>query len=235
MYEPDLKILDIGRALGDSTRFAIYSHIASSPKPTTVKELVDTFGLHHSAIRIHLHKLQESGLVTCRKLSRGGMVGRPQLAFVTGSRPLSITLPPRNYQFLAQLVLDLAMADGVTSEALDSFGFAWGRRYMRERVHGDGALDPTKALDIVCKEINDDLGGSLQHESLNGDGYALVETNCLFSDVATAHDPSVCLLHQAAIRGMLSELSGKEFVFDHSASLAKGSDHCYTQVVPREN
>ena len=232
MYETDPEILEVSRALGDSTRFAIYRHITSAETPTTVKELVDAFGLHHSAIRIHLHKLQETGLITCRKLDRGGMVGRPQLAFVPSTKALSITLPPRNYRFLANLALDLACADEMTPELADGFGVAWGRRFIRERVGTIGSEVPfPQALDALCGQLTL-LGGTARYTALNGDGYALEERNCLFSDLASGRHPSVCLLHQAAIKGMLMELSGRELAFDQSSSLAQGAEVCYTKVVP---
>jgi predicted ArsR family transcriptional regulator len=235
MHETDPEILEVSRALGDSTRFAIYRHITSSETPTTVKELVDAFGLHHSAIRIHLHKLQETGLISCRKLNRGGMVGRPQLAFVPSTKALSITLPPRNYRFLADLALDLACADEMTPELADSFGVAWGRRYIRERVGADEPELPLpQALEALCAQLTL-LGGSARYTALNGDGYALEERNCLFSDLASEHHPTVCLLHQAAIKGMLTELSGRHLVFDQSSSLAQGAEVCYTKVVPRSH
>ena len=232
MHETDPEILEISRALGDSTRFAIYRHVASSETPTTVKELVDVFRLHHSAIRIHLHKLQESGLITCRKLNRGGMVGRPQLAFVPSTKALNITLPPRNYRFLAHLALDLACADKMTPELADSFGVAWGRRYIREQAGANGRELPLpQALEKLCGQLNR-LGGTTRYTALNGDGYVLEERNCLFSDLASEHHPSVCLLHQAAIKGMLMELSGHDMAFDQSSSLAEGAELCYTKVVP---
>lgn len=232
MHETDPEILEVSRALGDGTRFAIYRHITSSETPTTVKDLVDVFGLHHSAIRIHLHKLQETGLITCRKLSRDGMVGRPQLAFVPSTKILSITLPPRNYRFLAHLALDLASADEMTPELADGFGVAWGRRYIRERVDTNRrGLPFPQALDELCMQLNL-LGGTARYTALNGDGYALQERNCLFSDLASEHHPSVCLLHQAAIKGMLTELSGCEIAFEQSSRLADGADLCYTKVVP---
>ena len=232
MYETDPEILEVSRALGDSTRFAIYRHITTSKTPTTVKDLVDAFGLHHSAIRIHLHKLQETDLITCRKLNRGGMVGRPQLAFLPSTKALSISLPPRNYRFLANLALDLACADEMTPELADSFGVAWGRRYIRERVDAGGPELPLpQAFDELCGQLTL-LGGSMRYTSLNGDGYALEERNCLFSDLAIERRPFVCLLHQAALKGMLMELSGRDLVFDQSSSLAAGAEFCYTKVVP---
>lgn len=232
MHETDPDILEVSRALGDSTRFAIYRHITSSETPTTVKELVDAFGLHHSAIRIHLHKLQETGLITCRKLDRGGMVGRPQLAFVPSTKALSITLPPRNYRFLAEMALDLACADEMTPELADRFGVAWGRRYIRERVGANRRELPLpEAIAELCGQL-DYLGGTMRYTSLNGDGFALEEHNCLFSDLAIERRPFVCLLHQAAVKGMLMELSGAELAFDQSSCLASGAEFCYTKVIP---
>jgi predicted ArsR family transcriptional regulator len=232
MHETDPDILEVSRALGDSTRLAIYRHITSSETPTTVKELVDAFGLHHSAIRIHLHKLQETDLITCHKLDRGGMVGRPQLAFVPSTKALSISLPPRNYRFLAQMTLDLACVDEMAPELADSFGVAWGRRYIRERVGAKGRQLPLpEAIKELCGQL-DHLGGTMRYTSLNGDGYALEEHNCLFSDLAIERHPFVCLLHQAAIKGMLMELSGRDLAFDQSSSLAEGAEFCYTKVVP---
>ncbi len=49
------------RALADPTRFEVYSRIAEAETPLTVKELTRVFPLHHSAIRIHLRKLEEAG------------------------------------------------------------------------------------------------------------------------------------------------------------------------------
>ena len=103
---------------------------------------------------------------------------------------------------------------------------------MRERVGGDGpGLPLPQAVEELCEQLTL-LGGTARYTALNGDGYALEERNCLFSDLASEHHPSVCLLHQAAIKGMLTELSGSEMVFDQSSSLAEGAGLCYTKIVP---
>ena len=120
----------------------------------------------------------------------------------------------------------------MTPELADSFGVAWGRRYIREQVGADRpGLPLPQALEKLCGQLNF-LGGTARYTALNGDGYALEEHNCLFSDLASEHHPSVCLLHQAAIKGMLTELSGRDMAFDQSSSLAEGAQVCYTTVVP---
>jgi predicted ArsR family transcriptional regulator len=232
VYDPDPEILEISRALGDGTRLAIYRRIANSDHPTTVKELVEALGLHHSAIRIHLRKLQESGLIVSAKLGRHGMVGRPELVFTPGHRPVRISLPPRNYEFIAHLALDLATQDHMDPAVAESFGVEWGRRYVRTNGGGhEVPRDLDQALGALCQMLSS-LGGDVRMQASNGDGYALIERNCLFSDLAVQHHPAVCLLHQAAIKGMLSELSGSDYMLEQTASLAAGDDLCVTRIAP---
>ena len=59
------------RALGDPTRYAIFSRIAEAANPISVKELNEEFAFNHNAIRQHLAKLVAAGA----KQDHGG---RPQ-------------------------------------------------------------------------------------------------------------------------------------------------------------
>ena len=51
------------RALGDPTRHELFRYIADAARPVEVAELTEHLGLHHNAIRQHLAKLVEAGLV----------------------------------------------------------------------------------------------------------------------------------------------------------------------------
>ena len=51
------------RALGDPTRHRIFRYIADSDRPADVTEMTAHFGLNHNAIRQHLAKLVDAGLV----------------------------------------------------------------------------------------------------------------------------------------------------------------------------
>jgi predicted ArsR family transcriptional regulator len=64
------------RALGDPTRHAIFQYLAAAAQPVDVAELTDHFGLNHNAIRQHLAKLVDAGLVTEGQATGGGR-GRP--------------------------------------------------------------------------------------------------------------------------------------------------------------
>src|ERR1039457_7328618 len=66
------------RALGDPTRHAIFCSVYESPEPLDVATLTEEFGLNHNAIRQHLAKLCEAGLLR-ETMGASGGPGRPRL------------------------------------------------------------------------------------------------------------------------------------------------------------
>jgi predicted ArsR family transcriptional regulator len=68
------------RALGDPTRHEMFRYIADANRPVDVAELTHHLGLHHNAIRQHLAKLAEAGLVSEGTAPRVGR-GRPRLVY----------------------------------------------------------------------------------------------------------------------------------------------------------
>lgn len=231
MYQVPQEILEVAKALGEETRFDIFRRIADSAEPLSVKELVSQLGMHHSAVRIHLNKLEDAGLIYSKKRHIPGAVGRPQLAFLPGPRALSITLPPRNYEFLARLAMELASARG-DGPAPGEFGMRWGRERMRKRAGiVDGPLPLGEAIDIVADELRS-LGASCHCSRMNG-GHQILETNCVFAEIAADHKPMVCDLHQGVARGMLTEISADPFDWLQMSSICDGDESCTTRISPR--
>ena len=152
MFQVRSDILEISKALGEETRFAIFREIAQADVALTVKDLVAIFGMHHSAIRIHLSRLEDAGLIVSEKRHTKGAVGRPQLAFLPNPHALSFSLPPRNYEFIAQLALDYAREDGGDVERAQEFGSEWGRNYVREQEMALPLSFP-EGLDVVCDQL----------------------------------------------------------------------------------
>ena len=74
------------RALGDPTRHRIFRYIADSDRPADVTEMTAHFGLNHNAIRQHLAKLVDAGLVV-------ESTARPRVVADRGSSTSS-TRPP---------------------------------------------------------------------------------------------------------------------------------------------
>ncbi len=231
MFEVRPDILEISKALGEETRFAIFSQIAGAENPLTVKDLVGIFGMHHSAIRIHLNRLEDAGLIVSQKRHTKGAVGRPQLAFLPNPESLSISLPPRNYQFLAQLSLELASRTGVDIEVARSFARDWGRQYMQE-VDGGTNLPLDHGLRSICDVLRE-LGGATEWARENDTGsYLLTERNCPFREFPHDHDELICAMHQAFARGMLAEaVNDDDITWEHVASMRRdGAAACLSRV-----
>jgi predicted ArsR family transcriptional regulator len=230
LYEVSPDLLDISKALGEDTRFAIFRQIASSAKPLTVKELVAMFGMHHSAIRIHLNKLEEAGLIVSRKLHNRGVVGRPQLAFVASPSAVGITLPTRNYKLIADLLLEIAKRDVRGEEAAELFAVQWGRSYMRSRGRGsDGPLSFDEAFPILLEELRS-LGNYPHDVDMNCAAATITQSNCPFLELAERHKPLVCVLHRGMNRGMLSELTGRDIAWQTPGTMAGGAELCTSRV-----
>lgn len=223
--------LETARVLADPTRFQVYSKIAEADGPLTIKDLTKHFSLHHSAIRIHLHKLEQAGLVTAEAIHREGVVGRPEFSFRLGPRAINIVLPPRNPQFLAQLALEYSTGNGSGPEGLIAFGEEWGRKLMRERPETEGSpVELSTAVELVAAALRS-LGCAGKVEGEPRTGLYLIESHCLFLPLSHSHAPVVCRIHQALIQGMLTELLGPHrFELEQESSIAMGEEMCRTRV-----
>ena len=73
------------KALGDPTRHSIFRYIADSDRPADVTEMTAHFRLNHNAIRQHLAKLVDAGLIVESTAEAKGR-GRPKLS-TSSSRP----------------------------------------------------------------------------------------------------------------------------------------------------
>lgn len=234
MFVVPPETLEMAKALADPTRFQVYSRIAEADAPVTVKELGRLFPLHHSAIRIHLHKLIEAGLIASETVHHRGVVGRPEISFRLGPRSINIVLPPRNLHLLAELALEYSASNNHRRDGLIAFGEEWGRNMVRDLYPAPAEpVDWQLAVERVAEALQD--LGCMSHVQTrcNGD-YHLIESNCLFLPLSRSHMPTVCLIHQALIRGMLKELTGRDDVtLDHERSIARDNEECcLTRVIP---
>jgi predicted ArsR family transcriptional regulator len=232
VYKVRPEVLEVSKALGEDTRFAIFSEIANAATPLTVKDLVAMFGMHHSAIRIHLNKLEEAGLIVSHKLHQKGAVGRPQLAFRANPTTMTMTLPPRDYQMLAELAIGFTRSMAHTEHEMNAFGEQWGGDYARTR--GIAAKED-RPLDASLRMFRDELEGMgilSTWDAINGGG-TLGLANCPFGELAARNTPTVCALHRSVMRGMFEQISGTPIHWDQRACQADGDPGCVIDLHPR--
>src|SRR2546421_3205541 len=118
--------LEVLKALGDNTRYAIYLELARSASPLSTIEIADTLDLHANTVRPHLERMREVGLLDVEVDSRG-TVGRPQHRyFVAGDAP-SLGLEPSAFRLVARLLAATAASAGVDPETVAAVGRQHGR------------------------------------------------------------------------------------------------------------
>ncbi len=99
--------LDLLKALGDNTRYAIYLELARSAKPLTTADIAESLALHPNTVRPHLERMRDIGLLDVAVGGRGD-VGRPQHRYSIAADAPSLGLEPPTMPMLARMVLHMA-------------------------------------------------------------------------------------------------------------------------------
>ena len=204
------------RALGDPTRFAIFCELLDAPAPVRVDVLTEHFGLNHNAIRQHLAKLVEAGLVEGSIMARQGP-GRPALHYRPRAEALAAWGGDSPYQQLALLLLEVAR--GATPfEA----GVAAGRQIAA--ANGEEPLG----------RLSDEMArrGFRPRVTSEDEGVVFVMQRCPYGAAADADPETVCTIHRGMAVGMLDALGGQYEVKD-LISFAPNGAGCRLEVRPR--
>jgi predicted ArsR family transcriptional regulator len=198
--------LDILKALGDNTRYAIYLELARSPIPLATAEVADVLGLHVNTVRPHLERMREVGLLEVRTEQRRG-VGRPQHLYALAADAPALGLEPSVFPMLARLVLQAAAEGGLDPGDLADAGREQGEADAGKWSEGSDALE---ALIVEQARLGFDP------EVLDLDhGAVMAFAHCPFRDLAETHPDLVCQLHCGMVEGLVSTLGGAEVVRFH--------------------
>ncbi len=202
--------LDLLKALGDNTRYAIYLELARSPRPLATADVAGSLGLHPNTVRPHLERMREVGLLDVRPDTSGG-VGRPQKLYELSPHSPSLGLEPPVFPMLARMLLEVVVDAGVDAEPAAEAG----RRQGRVLAHGPVAVRGTCVDAAIC--MLDDLG--FDPASVEEDGVTTVAFgHCPFADLAEHQPEVVCSLHRGVLEGFVDELGGAEVTEFHDLS-----------------
>ena len=186
--------LDVFKALGDNTRYAIYLELARSAQPLATAEIALTLGLHINTVRPHLERMRDAGLLEVEVEAQGG-VGRPQHRYTVAADAPSLGLEPAVFPLVSRLLLQLAANAGAEGADAEAIGFQ------------QGALDATSSRHRPCVEA------LVQHLSNLGFDPAVAEdgsattvafTRCPFHELAAANPSLVCALHRGIVEGFVA-------------------------------
>ena len=198
----DAPRLDLLKALGDNTRYAIYLELARSPKPLSTADIAEGLGLHVNTVRPHLERMRDVGLLDVQSDYRGA-VGRPQHRYSLAADAPSLGLEPPTFAVLARMLLRAAdLAGAVADDAADA-----GREQGRSDARGAVGRP---CVDALIREL-DRLG--FDPAEADVDGRATVAfTHCPFRELAEANPDLVCGLHRGLVEGFVESVGGADVV-----------------------
>lgn len=177
------------RALGDPTRHAIFRYIADADEQVGVAKLTDWFGLNHNAIRQHLAKLLDAGLVVESTVASGGR-GRPRLLYEIDPAVESRWGVIGPYERLSLLLSEII----TTGDTPQDVGRRAGQNYRSSAADpGDAVTNMTEAMTRM---------GFDPVVSRKGTRVDLVLDTCPFVSTALADPGTVCSLHLGMAHGI---------------------------------
>lgn len=189
-------------SLSDDTRRALYEYVVGRPEPVSREEAATALGLRPHKANFHLDRLVDEGLleVEYRRLTgrTGPGAGRPSKLYRRADREFALSLPPRRYDLVGDILAASVtragagepLADALRESARDE-GLATGRAAAPE----DGA---------GIEDLTTTLAGQ-GYEPSEADG--VVELlNCPFDALADKHRALVCGLNVSYVQGVADGL-----------------------------
>ena len=191
--------LDVLKALGDNTRYAIYLELARSPIPLATQEVADVLDLHVNTVRPHLERMRDVGLLSVDTETRG-TVGRPHHRWSLSPDAPSLGLEPSPWPTLARTLLDAAARGGLTTDDLADAGRREGQAAAAQWPDDADCIDG-----LVIEQAR--LG--FDPATVEAEDRATVAfAHCPFRDLAEQHPQIVCALHGGLVEGFVGAWEG---------------------------
>ena len=202
-------VLDQGQlgplsSLDDPTRRRLYEYVASCDAPPTRDQASAALGLERSLVAYHLDKLVEEGLLAAsfaRPPGRGGPgAGRPAKHYQRADREFTVSLPPRDYRLLAELLVRAVETDpsGAVRQALEQAAAERGREL------GAGQGGEEDHADVI-EALRRRLAG-LGFEPYDDEGVVRLR-NCPFHPLAREHTELVCGMNLTMLTALTQALA----------------------------
>jgi predicted ArsR family transcriptional regulator len=176
------------RALGDPTRYEIFRLIADAGRPVGVAELTEHFGFNHNAIRQHLAKLVQAGLVVESKAAAAGP-GRRRLVYVVDPAADGRWGTTGPYERLSQLLVEIIGSGRSAVEV----GRGAADRFRVPSPSGDAVADVTGAMERQ---------GFVPEARPTRGGAEIMLHSCPFAETARLDRGTVCSLHLGIAEGL---------------------------------
>jgi predicted ArsR family transcriptional regulator len=212
--EADLASLS---CLDDRVRGRLYAFVSGRTEPVGRDEAAASIGIGRALAVYHLDKLVESGLLTAsyrRPPGRSGPgAGRPAKVYSRSGGEFMVTVPPREYELAARLLVQAVAVDcsGRTRTALHDaarqLGAGLGKRHRADGAQGgvQGGVEGGVQGNGMRPALENALS---EHgfEPWHDDAGNVRMRNCPFRHLAELQPEVVCHMNLALIRGLVAGL-----------------------------
>ena len=191
--------LQVFKALGDNTRYAIYLELARAKEARSTSEIAETLDLHPNTVRPHLERMREIGLLHV-EADNQGTVGRPQHRYSVAAAAPSLGLEPASFPLLAGLLANVAAACEPAADNVAAAGRDHGRHVAMVGAE-EGRRGCVQAVNAEMADLGFD-----PVQSGDARTTTIAFTECPFRSLAEAFPELVCNLHRGMIEGMVEVL-----------------------------
>jgi predicted ArsR family transcriptional regulator len=185
-------------SLDDPVRRRLYEVVCERAEPVGRDEAAAAAGVGRALAVYHLDKLVESGLLTAsyrRPPGRSGPgAGRPAKLYTRSDREFAVTVPPREYELAARLLVQAVESDSsgrsraALRDAARRLGAELGGRFQRGGADLEGAL------------------AGQGYEPRRGEDGVIRLRNCPFHQLAENHRDITCGMNLGLIEGIVAGL-----------------------------
>jgi predicted ArsR family transcriptional regulator len=203
--------LNVVGALSDAVRRRLYDYVSGCGEPVDREQAAAATGIGRPLAAYHLDKLVSLGLLTADYRrpdgKRGRGAGRPAKVYARSATEFTVTLPPREYELAARLLVDAVGADASGAalaglkRAAREHGAALGRAARHRR--------PRCAVVGVLRSTEETLAAHGFEPVPDGNG-GLSVRNCPFRRLADRDPGVVCAMNIALVEGIVAGIGAGE-------------------------
>jgi predicted ArsR family transcriptional regulator len=222
--------IDSVSVLSEDSRRRMFAFIRRARRAVTRDEAAASVGISRKLAAFHLDKLVDAGLLRARYETPGGIrrVGRQPKVYEPTDAQITVNIPDRRHELLADLLLDAVLTEGADENATQA---AVRTAEQRGRQLGEaareetrpGRLGPERGL-TACERLLDQYG----YEPVRDTPTQLRLRNCPFHPLAAKAPDLVCGMNHAFLTGYLGGLK----VNGLQAVLAPVPGECCVRLTP---
>ena len=196
-------------SLDDPVRQRLYAAVSARAKPVSRDDAASTAGIGRALAAYHLDKLVETGLLTAtyqRPEGRTGPgAGRPAKLYSRSDREFAVTVPPREYELAARMLVRAVESDpsGHSRAALHAAAYQLGQELGSQVVSGRASLGNAAAPSL--RDLETVLEGHGYEPERRDDDVTRLR-NCPFHQLVQQHRDTVCAMNLALIGGVTAGL-----------------------------